>query len=125
YGCERVKSMGNIYLFECGISTPCDDHHFRIAQLALDLLGCIESHQIDGVRIGISCGPVLASVFGSVRFSYDVIGAPVNIAFKMINSSELNKIQVTERFCNLIDSKFNLEQRVVHEQTTYYLNNQK
>ena len=48
------------------------------------------------VRIGINSGRVVAGVIGNQKFSYDLWGDAVNVASRMEDTSESDRIRVTD-----------------------------
>lgn len=63
------------------------------------------------VRIGINSGPVIASVIGIKKFSYDLWGDCVNIASRMESSGVPGEIHITSDTYKLISGKYSVKKR--------------
>jgi class 3 adenylate cyclase len=79
------------------------------------------------IRLGMDVGPVVAGVIGESRFIYDVYGDTVNTASRMESNGVPDKIQITGRVANKLDSRFTITERGSIEikgkgrVTTYFL----
>jgi class 3 adenylate cyclase len=129
---EKVKTIGDAYMVVGGMSERRADHLERVAQMALDLAGAVES--IDACRrlgirfrVGIHCGPVVAGVIGTKKFIYDVWGDTVNVASRMESTGVPGRIQVTPRVEERLREAFRFDPRGptevkgVGSMTTYFL----
>ncbi|MEM8546404.1 MAG: adenylate/guanylate cyclase domain-containing protein, partial [Cyanobacteria bacterium P01_H01_bin.119] len=101
YKLEKIKTIGDEYMVAGGLPLSSDDHLEAIARLALSMQTVIQRFKRpDGtpfqLRIGISCGPVVAGVIGIKRFNYDLWGDTVNTASRMETTCLPNHIQVTQ-----------------------------
>jgi class 3 adenylate cyclase len=100
HGVEKIKTIGDAYMFASGVPTRRDDHLEAAVQAALDMQEIVQ-HALtrEGigiqVRIGIATGPVIAGVIGTTKFSYDVWGDTVNLASRMESHGVAGRIQVT------------------------------
>jgi len=63
------------------------------------------------IHVSISSGSLIAAVIGSSKFMYDIFGNTVNVASRMMSSSEDGKIQVTEPVYQKLQKNFVLEKR--------------
>lgn len=116
YGLEKIKTIGDSYMAASGLADFKEDHVRNMANLALAMVTGIQQFSLDGttpcnIRIGIHAGPVTAGVIGSKKISYDIWGDAVNTASRMESSSEAGKIQISEKFYELIKDDYNCEYR--------------
>jgi adenylate cyclase len=115
-----------------GVPIYAPDHLERLADIALDMAATIERIQADRarpvqVRIGLSCGPIVAGVIGSKRTIYDVWGDTVNVASRMESLSTPGRIHVSDEAYSRLKDRFDFEPRGEIEvkgkgvMATYYL----
>jgi adenylate cyclase len=113
-GVEKIKTIGDAYLAVGGLPGTRADHAAAVAETALGMADVIKG--IDGsgswqIRIGIHTGPAVAGVIGTRKFVYDVWGDTVNVASRLQDTSEPNRIQVSEPVANALQASFELEPR--------------
>ena len=58
------------------------------------------------IRIGVHTGPLVAGVVGNKKFAYDIWGDTVNTAARMEQSSEPNRINISQSTYELVKDKF-------------------
>jgi adenylate cyclase len=115
HGLEKIKTTGDAYVVVSGLPTPRPDQAEALACLALDLRSASEDlHDPYGrkvpIRMGMSCGPVVAGV-GRRKFFYDVWGDAVNVASRMETTGAEGKIQVSHEAYERLKEQFMLEER--------------
>jgi adenylate cyclase len=114
-GVEKIKTIGDAYLAVGGLPGTRTDHTAAIAETAIamaEFVKGLESSRANWkIRIGIHSGPAVAGVIGMRKFVYDVWGDTVNIASRLQDTSEPNRIQVTEAVANALADDFDLEPR--------------
>lgn len=116
YGVEKIKTIGDSYMAAAGIPEPAADHAFRMADFALAIKEkAKEFSQLYGialqVRIGMTCGAVIAGVIGHRKIIYDVWGDVVNTASRMEATNIPGEIQITEKMALLLEEHFVIEER--------------
>ncbi|MDJ0688603.1 MAG: adenylate/guanylate cyclase domain-containing protein [Xenococcaceae cyanobacterium MO_188.B32] len=116
YGLEKIKIIGDAYMVVGGLPQQRDDHAEAIAEMALDMQRAIaqfnsETDKTLSIRIGINTGAVVAGVIGTKKFSYDLWGDAVNIAYRMESHGVPDRIQVTASTYELLKDKYILQPR--------------
>ena len=121
HGLQKLKAIGVTYCAIGGVPTPHPDPVRAAAEMALGMQTEALDIRIDGVgsfclRIGISCGPVVAGVIGTSLLGYDVWGRTINTAQAMEVSAPPGGIQITEAVYERLGGDFLTEPR-----GTYYV----
>lgn len=115
YGLEKIKTIGDSYMFAGGLPEPTSTHAIDTALAALDIRRYMnrlkeeldpELHSYWPIRLGMSTGPVIAGIIGEKRIAYDVWGNTVNLASRMetygsegaINLSESTYLRIKDLF---------------------------
>jgi len=119
YDVEKIKTIGDAYMFAGGIPIQSEDHAMKAILAAQDILEFVNSvkknYKVDqgrfDVRIGIHTGPVVAGVVGKNKFSYDIWGDSVNIAARLESSCEAGKINVSQSTFEATKTHFSFEPR--------------
>ena len=115
-GVEKVKTIGDAYMVVGGLPIPQPDHADRIVDMAVGMLGVIETHNATadkplGLRIGINTGPVVAGVISTTKFAYDLWGDAVNVASRMESTGISGRIQVSPSTYALVQGDHSFEPR--------------
>lgn len=116
---EKIKTIGDAYMFAGGIPIESDDHALKAVSAAHDILDFVnnvkKTYKVDmgrfAVRIGVHTGPVVAGVVGKNKFSYDIWGDSVNIAARLESNCEPGKINVSQSTFEAIKDHFSFEAR--------------
>jgi class 3 adenylate cyclase len=113
---EKIKTIGDAYMVASGVPTPRDDHVAEMLGLSMDMLALLRRHNEDKgtdlqLRIGLSCGPLIAGVIGSKKFIYDIWGDTVNVASRMESMGVSGRVQVTEAVVQAAGPAFAFEDR--------------
>ncbi len=109
--CERMKTIGDAYLFAAGLPEPRADHSRAAALAALEMIEYLKgrnqhSAQQWQVRIGLHSGPVVGGIVGTKKYLYDIFGDTVNIAARLESLSEPMQINVSSTFCQGLGQEF-------------------
>lgn len=88
FGCERIKTIGDVYVTVAGVPDAVDDHATAVANVAVRLVRYLrqrnESHpNAWRCRIGLASGAVIGSVVGVQKYIYDVFGPAVTRAQRL------------------------------------------
>lgn len=116
HGLEKIKTIGDAYMVAGGLPIPRLDHLEAIADMALDMQSAIGDFKTDldrpfQIRIGIHTGPVVAGVIGTKKFTYDLWGDTVNVAFRMESQGLPGYIQVTAAIYDRLKDEYVFEER--------------
>ncbi len=111
YSCERIKTVGDGYLFTCGLPEAHPRHAHNIADAVLAILDFIrkrneKSEHIWQIRSGIHTGEVIGGIVGIKKYVYDIFGDTVNIAARLESLAEPMHIQVSEQVFALLRDDF-------------------
>ena len=120
YNIEKIKTIGDAYLCVSGLPKPGDHNACNVVNAALEIVAYImelkavnelTSVPTFDIRIGIHTGPIVAGVVGNKKFAYDIWGDTVNTAARMEQTSETNKINISESTYNLVKNDFVCQSR--------------
>ncbi|MFT5858011.1 MAG: class 3 adenylate cyclase [Flavobacteriaceae bacterium] len=119
YGLQRIKTIGDAYMFASGLPVQMDDHAERCVRAGIEMRDYIERHNaalksgdpLWNLRIGINTGPVVAGVIGIKKFAYDIWGDTVNLAARMESSGEIKKVNISGRTHDKVKELFECEYR--------------
>jgi class 3 adenylate cyclase len=116
HGLEKIKTIGDAYMAASGVPIRRADHASRGAHAALELRDALAQVAASRgvalqVRIGMSCGPVVAGVIGRQKFAYDLWGDTVNTASRMESHGVPGAIHVSSELEPHLAAGFELEVR--------------
>ncbi|MDE3195028.1 MAG: hypothetical protein KGN84_01700 [Acidobacteriota bacterium] len=103
YGLEKMKTIGDAYMFASGLPVRRASHAVDAVLAALDMAEVVRRlAQKDGgtgwnIRIGLHSGPVVAGVVGIRKFAFDIWGNTVNFAARMESSGVPGRVNMSER----------------------------
>ncbi|MEM1343908.1 MAG: ammonium transporter [Pseudomonadota bacterium] len=111
YELEKIKTIGDCYMFVAGVHVESGDHCATATDAALDILFATRQLSTEigrdvQVRIGLHSGPLMAGVVGDLRFVYDLWGSTVNLASRIEEAGKPGKITVSEAVIERIGNQF-------------------
>jgi adenylate cyclase len=110
-GCERMKTIGDAYLFACGVPEPDSNHAVNIARAALKMVDFLNERNRESdiswqIRVGINSGPLVGGVVGTEKYLYDIFGDTVNISARMEESAQPMQVNVSNTSYALLKDAF-------------------
>ena len=113
-GVEKIKTIGDNYMAVAGIPTPRRGHARVATKLALDMIAAAERLRPRlpapfPIRVGLHSGSVMAGVIGTRKFVYDVWGDTVNIAARLEEASQPNRVLISAAAAKLLGGEFRLD----------------
>ena len=113
YGLEKIKTIGDAYMFVGGIPSETNTHAHDAVRAALEMQKEVERIKQSGrisvpfqLRVGVHSGPIVAGVVGKKKFVYDVWGETVNIAARMEQKGEAGQVNISQATYYLIQNDF-------------------
>jgi class 3 adenylate cyclase len=115
-GVEKIKTIGDCYMFAAGVPIPVEDHARRVADSALEMVSFIERFNARfgtefQIRIGLNSGPLVAGIIGKQKFAYDIWGDAVNVASRMESSGLPGRIHISEATRAALGADYECEAR--------------
>jgi class 3 adenylate cyclase len=120
FGCERIKTIGDVYITVAGVPDPSDDHAQAVASAAVRFIRYLarrnESHpNAWECRIGIASGQVIGSVVGVQKYIYDVFGPAVTRAQRLRLLARPMTISAEGALTQALDDRFEVERLGVED----------
>ncbi len=114
--CERLKTVGDAYLYVCGMPESNSNHAENVIRSAYEILQYLEKRNQYAdmkwqIQIGVHTGSVIGGVVGIKKYVYDVFGDTINIASAMKNASEPMRINISETTYEQIQDIFTCTER--------------
>jgi adenylate cyclase len=114
HGLEKIRTMGDSYMAVAGIPWPRSGY---IRDAALFALGIVDSiRHLEprlpvpfSIRVGAHKGPLMAGVIGCRKFAYDVWGDTVNVAARLEQASEANRVLISSDLAEALKGEFELD----------------
>jgi len=103
YGLEKMKTIGDSYMFVSGMPDRRPSHPVDAVLAALEMVETVRTmaRPNEGIewqmRVGLHTGPVIAGVVGIHKFAFDVWGDSVNFSSRMESSGAPNRVNLSER----------------------------
>lgn len=121
YNLEKIKTIGDAYVCAAGLKDEDPQAAcLRLIDAAVEMRDFTEKLSRQAMaegkpyflqRIGISSGAVIAGIVGVKKFTYDIWGDTVNVAARMEQHSEANKINLSESTYQIIKDNFDCSYR--------------
>ena len=98
--CERMKTIGDAYLFVSGMPESNPDHAASVAKSALEMVAFLDKRNKTAdlpwrIRVGINSGPLVGGVVGTDKYLYDIFGDTVNISSRVQKSAQPMQVNVS------------------------------
>ena len=120
YKLEKLKTIGDSYMFAGGIPLENKTHAVDCVMVALEIQAFMnqmkEIKSAQGLpywqlRLGIHSGNLVAGVIGEKKFAYDVWGDTVNTASRCESSGVPGEINISKATYELVQEFFECEYR--------------
>jgi class 3 adenylate cyclase len=120
FGLEKIKTIGDCYMCAGGIPEEHPQNAVITVLAGLKIQDTIERLKYEynrkdelefRLRLGIHTGEVVAGVVGKIKFAYDIWGDAVNIASRIVEAGEKDKVNVSEKTFMLISDFFHFTTR--------------
>jgi len=120
YNLEKLKTIGDSYMFVGGLPVPTTTHAIDCVLASLEIQAFmnqmkeIKSQQgfpYWELRLGIHSGDLVAGVIGEKKFAYDVWSDTVNTASRCESSGVSGKINISKSTYELVKEFFECEYR--------------
>lgn len=116
YGLEKLKTIGDCYMFAGGCPVRNPSHPVDTILAALEMIHATREMAKLGpvdwqLRIGVHTGPVIAGVVGIHKFTFDIWGDAVNFSSRLESSGEAGRINVSASVYSRVKDFFACEKR--------------
>lgn len=113
YKIEKIKTIGDTLMCTGGIPVKNITNPVDVVMAALEMEHVIDNlHKNDSedkiweLKMGIHTGPVIATLSGTKKLSYDIKGDTVNIATRLESSGQLGRIVISANTYELVKEFF-------------------
>lgn len=111
YKIKKVKSIGDSYVCAGGIPTKNRTNPIETVLAAMEINHFLRSEKnIWNIHIGIHTGPVVATISGKKKNTYELKGDAANIAYRIESYAQTGKILVSEMTYSFLRDMFDCKQ---------------
>ena len=116
YGLEKLKTIGDCYMFAGGLPVRCPSHPVDSVLAALEMLDAAKSPGTDAganwdLRIGMHTGPVIAGVVGIHKFAFDIWGETVNLSSRLEALGTAGRVNLSNSTYSRVKDFFRCDKR--------------
>jgi class 3 adenylate cyclase len=117
YGLEKLKTIGDAYMFAGGLPNLRPSHAVDAVLAALEMAAAVNrlTRPDKGVnwkiRLGLYSGPVVSGVVGVRKFAFDIWGNTVNFAARMESAGSPGRVNLSETTCQRVGEFIQCEAR--------------
>lgn len=119
YGLEKIKTIGDCYMCAGGIPEENPNNAILTVLAGLKMQAAVATLKDDFIsrlpefrlRLGIHSGEVVAGIVGKNKFAYDIWGDAVNIASRIVEAGEKDKVNISEKTYTLVKDYFLFQER--------------
>ena len=102
YGIEKLKTIGDAYMFAAGLPERRASHAVDAVLAALEIIEKVRTIALERpnaaweIRIGLHSGPIVGGVVGVRKFAFDIWGNAVNFAARVEASGASGRVSISE-----------------------------
>jgi class 3 adenylate cyclase len=117
YGLEKLKTIGDAYMFAGGLPNLRPSHAVDAVLAALEMAAAVNrlTRPEQGVnwkiRLGLYSGPVVSGVVGVRKFAFDIWGNTVNFAARMESAGQPGRVNLSETTFQRVEGFIECEAR--------------
>lgn len=119
YNLEKIKTIGDCYMCAGGVPEALPYNAVTTVLAGLKIQSTIDKLKNEfnsqlpefRLRLGIHTGNVVAGVVGKIKFAYDIWGDAVNIASRIVEAGEMDKVNISENTYLIVKDFFNFTKR--------------
>jgi class 3 adenylate cyclase len=115
YHLEKIKTIGDSYMFVSGLPEAKASHAVDAVLAALEMVEAVRRLSAFSpgwqIRLGLHSGPAVAGVVGRRKFAFDIWGKTVNLASRHESSGQPNRVNISAQTYELVRDFFHCEPR--------------
>ena len=97
HGLEKIKTIGDAFMATAGLLQPLEEPALAAVRCGLDMAAAARRLESGwSVRVGVHFGPVVAGVVGRRQFMFDLWGATVNTAARIVSEAEPGAVLISD-----------------------------